>query len=73
MFFNESIGRTFDLFAVPKAAQQATHQRGLAGTEITFQVDDQSRREYVPQMSAKRQGSSFISQGKRYRFMIGYG
>ena len=73
MFLNESIGRTFDLFAVPKTAQQAAHQRGLAGAKITFQINDQSRHKYVPQPGAKRESGSFVSQRQGYRFMIGHG
>src|SRR5690606_39446332 len=37
--FDQREGRTLDLAFVTKTADQATRQRGLAGTEVPMQVD----------------------------------
>lgn len=73
MLLNESIGRTLDLISIPKPAQKPAHQRGLAGAKVAFQIDDKSRRQYVPQLRAQLQGGGFVDKRKSYRFMIGHG
>lgn len=73
MLFNESIGRTFDLFSVTKSAQQATHQCGLASAEIAFKVNDKTGHQYVPQPSPQCLGGGVIGKFDSYRFMIGHG
>lgn len=63
MNFNQCIGRAFDRPGLARRAQQAAHQRGLAGAEVAFEPDHAARRQVRGKRGAKGQGIGFGVQG----------
>ena len=64
MFLNQSIGRTFDLFPVTKAAQQPAYQGGLARAEVSHQVNAQARNEHFAKLRSQGQRGSFVGKSE---------
>lgn len=61
--FNKGIRGAFYSALVTKRAQQSAGERGLAGTEVTFQVDLEARHQVARQRCAQRLGGSGVGQG----------
>jgi len=62
MRFNQRIGRAFHRPASAEFAQQAAHQRGLARTQIAFEVNDGGRRQDLSQQRTQIQRCRFVRQ-----------
>ncbi len=63
MNFNQRVGRAFDRTGLARRAQQAAHQRGLAGAEVAFEPDHAARRQVRCEPGAEGQGIGFTGQG----------
>ena len=61
--FNKGICGAFHGALVAKRAQQSTGERGLAGTEVTFEVDLQPRCKMACQRGAQGFSCGGIGQG----------
>ena len=63
MNFNQCVGRAFYRTGLARCAQQASHQRGLAGAEVAFEPDHAARRQVRCEPGAEGQGIGFTGQG----------
>lgn len=54
-----------------QGAQQTTHQRSLAGAEVTFERDHQPGRQRRRQCGTERQGGRLVGQGQAQTGIIG--
>ena len=62
MRFNQGIGRTLCRLASADFLQPAAHQRGLARTEVAFEINHGSRGHHLSQSRAQRQRGHLVRQ-----------
>ena len=60
--FDQGVSRALHAPGMPQRLQQRTYERGLAGTQIAAQIDDESRSERLCEMMCKGDGGRLIAQ-----------
>lgn len=62
MNFNQCVGRAFYRAGVAERAQEAAHQRGLAGAKVAFKPDHEARTRRLRQGSAERERGGLVGE-----------